>query len=377
MAGITPLSILILFGAIQGLILAVAINRIRDRNRPANRILAVFILLISLVLFSRLVYAESISIWRTYPHLFLLPDIPLLLYGPIFYFYIRTLLSRPVEGFSRWWLHFLPAAGHFLLMALYLLESREVYFRRLMTLDLWEVPYISFIALLQMAIYLWISYRLLAEHRRALPNHASFQENFRYLQTFFALAALSWFSWLYVTMYPYLPFLPNLSFLNYNFSWVCLSFTTFILAYFAMTRQEIFKLPPEEQRRKYENSSLSEEMLINLQQRLEKLMAAEKPYLDSKLTLSHLAELMAIHPRDLSRLINEKFAMNFFDFINSYRVAEFKMLAVEDRNENITLLAIAFEAGFNSKTAFNTAFKKLTHQTPMAYMKSREKRMSG
>ena len=160
MEGFSLLSVLILFGAAQGLILVIAINRIKNRNRDANRILSAFILLISLVLLSRLVYVEGVSIWTAYPHLFLIPDIPLLLYGPIFYFYIRSLLMEPQAPAVKWWVHFIPAALHILLMSFYLLESRAAYFQRLVEGDLWEVPYVGFIALGQMAIYLWMSYRI-------------------------------------------------------------------------------------------------------------------------------------------------------------------------------------------------------------------------
>lgn len=69
----------------------------------------------------------------------------------------------------------------------------------------------------------------------------------------------------------------------------------------------------------------------------------------------------------LSRVINDGFEHNFFDFINYYRVAEFKQRMADPRHRNATLLSIAFEVGFNSKTAFNRAFKKITDQTPRTY----------
>jgi len=69
----------------------------------------------------------------------------------------------------------------------------------------------------------------------------------------------------------------------------------------------------------------------------------------------------------LSKVINEVYEKNFFDFINEYRIDEFKQRFEDPRNRHYTMLAIAFEVGFNSKTAFNRSFKKMTHQTPREY----------
>ncbi|MEJ7667038.1 MAG: helix-turn-helix domain-containing protein [Hymenobacter sp.] len=69
----------------------------------------------------------------------------------------------------------------------------------------------------------------------------------------------------------------------------------------------------------------------------------------------------------LSKVINEGFGQNFFDFINSYRIAEFKQVMAAPQARQYTLLALALEVGFNSKTAFNRAFKKQTDQAPREY----------
>jgi AraC-like DNA-binding protein len=69
-------------------------------------------------------------------------------------------------------------------------------------------------------------------------------------------------------------------------------------------------------------------------------------------------------PHVLSRVINDGFGKNFFDFINTYRIEEFKRRADDPHYKNFTLLGIAYEVGFNSKSAFNRSFKKITGQTP-------------
>ncbi|MEL6538364.1 MAG: helix-turn-helix domain-containing protein [Bacteroidota bacterium] len=96
----------------------------------------------------------------------------------------------------------------------------------------------------------------------------------------------------------------------------------------------------------------------------------EKPYLDPTLSLRSLAHQVEIHPNQLSWLLNEHLKQNFNEFINRHRIEYFKQLVVDPTNGHISLVGLAFESGFNSKTVFNTAFKKQEGMTPKAYQKS-------
>jgi AraC-like DNA-binding protein len=108
---------------------------------------------------------------------------------------------------------------------------------------------------------------------------------------------------------------------------------------------------------------------LNMQkERLTNLMSFQMYYLDSNLNLDKLANLLALTPHQLSHVINTGFNVNFFQFVNQYRIDKAKELLMNNSN-NSTILAIAYESGFNSKTAFNTTFKKLTGQTPSGFMK--------
>ena len=119
---------------------------------------------------------------------------------------------------------------------------------------------------------------------------------------------------------------------------------------------------------RYQKSGLKPEQADKLQSRLDTLMHEEKPHLDDDLTLKSLAERLDIHPNYLSQVINERFERNFYDFINTARIEEFKSLILEPRSKNLTLLALAFECGFSSKSSFNKFFKKSTGLTPSAFM---------
>jgi AraC-like DNA-binding protein len=98
----------------------------------------------------------------------------------------------------------------------------------------------------------------------------------------------------------------------------------------------------------------------------------KKPYLDPNLSLRTLAEQIGIHPNQLSWLLNESIGKSFNEFVNHYRVDAFKKYVKDQRNAHLTLSGLAFESGFNSKTVFNTYFKKETGLTPKQYLKEQQ-----
>ena len=115
---------------------------------------------------------------------------------------------------------------------------------------------------------------------------------------------------------------------------------------------------------------IEEETANNYTDKLLKFMNDEQPYLNPSITLRLLAEQVEIHPNQVSWLLNEKMGKNFNEFINHYRVEHFKELAVDSSNSNFSLIGLAYESGFNSKTVFNTFFKKETGMTPGEYLKN-------
>jgi TolB-like protein/AraC-like DNA-binding protein len=102
---------------------------------------------------------------------------------------------------------------------------------------------------------------------------------------------------------------------------------------------------------------------------LESAMMEDKRFVNPELSLKQLAADIDLHPNKLSWLLNNHFGKNFNDFINQYRIKEFQQLAVAPKNKNITLLGLAYDSGFNSKTVFNTFFKKETGMTPKQWVK--------
>ena len=134
--------------------------------------------------------------------------------------------------------------------------------------------------------------------------------------------------------------------------------------------EEIMSLSDETEISEAKKKIVSDEELVNLKAQLTQFMVSQKPYLDTELTLVKLSELFGTTTHKLSYIINAGFNLNFFNFINKYRVEEAKVLLLSSKMDQYSILGIAFEVGFNSKTSFNTTFKKLTNQTPSDFKKS-------
>ena len=155
----------------------------------------------------------------------------------------------------------------------------------------------------------------------------------------------------------------------------------YLISYFSLRQKEIFPVKEGREKEleylnKEENDAeptkrklISDEELISVKDQLEVIMQKNKPHLDSDLNLVKLADLLEITPHQLSYTINNGFQQNFFQYVNQHRVENAKQLLL-DQSHDYTILAIAFESGFNSKTSFNTTFKKLTGQTPTEFKKT-------
>jgi len=120
---------------------------------------------------------------------------------------------------------------------------------------------------------------------------------------------------------------------------------------------------------KYKGSTLTEVDALKIQEQLNVLMEQEQLYTNPELTLGEVARILQIHDAILSQVVNSKFDQNFYDYINSLRVEAFKKIVATPGSKSYTLLSIAFECGFNSKSSFNRNFRKFTGQQPSAYLK--------
>ena len=154
----------------------------------------------------------------------------------------------------------------------------------------------------------------------------------------------------------------------YNILFVILTIIIFLFAFFGFRQSTVFfeKNQQLTLNKKYVNpitGKFSKDVAT-----LKDFMRREKAYLNPNLTIKELASMLNWQPQHLSRVINEELDKNFYEFINYYRVEEFKLRILN--NKKYTILAVAFESGFNSKSSFNRIFKQFTGLTPSQYIKS-------
>jgi AraC-like DNA-binding protein len=183
------------------------------------------------------------------------------------------------------------------------------------------------------------------------------------------LIILSGFSVVFIfegTNYVYFYFINKLHFLVL---WDAVPFVKFVifntLIFTGLKNSSIFEA--NEIRMKYGKSQLVNDEKEILLEKLKEFMLKEKYFLTPSITLQDVAEKMNEQPRYISQVINELLGQNFIDFVNSYRIEEAKKLLIDSKFQHYSIHGIMLEVGFNSKSAFNNAFKKQTGFTPSEY----------
>ncbi len=148
---------------------------------------------------------------------------------------------------------------------------------------------------------------------------------------------------------------------------ILLSITLFYI-FIKIKRKKTKNIINKDKHKKYQTSGLNDEFANTILKKLLSFMENGTPYLEPSLNLKKLSEILQIQYNHLSQIINEKLNQNSNDFINKYRVEEAKKMLIKDKD--ISVLDIAYECGFYSKSVFNTAFKKFTGLTPSQFRKN-------
>jgi len=381
------IDIVIFLAAGQALLLSFLIFH-KHHQLYANRFLALMLLAYSLILVHLILW--EIGIYDRYPHLY--PQIMGLafLIGPLHYLYARFLITYQQHLKKTDWLHFLPFLFYQIYLGRYLFKSSDeimVIIRSMETKTV-EVEFILYdwFIIVQGSLYLILTLIILYRYRRKIKNAFSSLDKVRlnWLRNITYLAACGMLVYLLENTL----WLAGINLTNYNLSSVIIAGYVYSMGYLGLTKVEVFTRPEisanilqvmqfqnlkladgqsSVEEKKYSKSGLSEINAKIYRQKLIEVMENEKLYRDSNLTLSQLAEFVGISPHNLSEVLNTQLGENFFDFINKYRVDEAKKNLTDPQKQNLKILTIALEAGFNSKTAFNTIFKKVTGLTPSSY----------
>lgn len=365
-------SIIIFLGIIQSLFLAVIILRIKKGNRKANQMLALFLICLSINLANIFLFRTNFYLY--FAHLVKLAVHIQLLIGPLVFFYVKILTSVDFHFKKQDLLHLLPFGIGFLFVFSFYIKGnlyKSFYIIRLLSNDLYITERLEQLFLLGFAfIHVWtylfmVRYMIYRHENRIKEYFSSINE-----------VNLSWMKYLtnvflfiysiYVVVYLLL-----LDSLNIN-TFYCIigvlgSIGIFSLGYRGMLHPEIFYATEKLELIKPEKPLISREDAQKYLARLSEIMEEGKLFKDPNLNLSDLAKKLAIPRTYLSQIINEHTGMNFFDFINGYRVEAVKLYLIDPEKDHLTLAALANEAGFQSRASFNRIFKKAVQMTPSEY----------
>ena len=301
-------------------------------------------------------------------------DPTFLLIAPLSWFYAVELTGQRVQFNGRLLLHFIP----FLLIVFFSLSVGPGLPQPLSILirnHTWFL-YIFFwvMVVVQFSCYQYLLHKKWLAHQQRLQQEVSNTENvniswlkfylivFLIINIFFLLSLFTAIHW---ESRQWLP----------QATGVVFSFSVFALGFRGILQRDVFNTIIEEKPPGPATPVLPETTAVPkpdqaLIDKLVSYMAEKKPYLDPDLQLSSLAKEMKMTRGQLSQLINNGLGENFYDFINRHRVEEVKKLMADPDKENFSLLGIAFEAGFKSKSSFNLIFKRFTGLTPTGYRKN-------
>ncbi|MGB0525551.1 MAG: hypothetical protein ACPGJS_21420, partial [Flammeovirgaceae bacterium] len=321
--GFTFYTYILMFSALQGFLLIIAVNRLQNNNREANYLLSIIILLISLALFGR-VSTYPREVFQAFPKLILVPDLAVyFVYGPLFLFYIQKLLTIQPKSAKTRWAHFIMAGIHVLAYLPLIIMPKDTFISQVNDLqphlvlsfsEGWSVlkeqilaqqlrltfTISAGIALLFNIYYLFRCVFLLRAYRKSANANNSFEENVQYLNTVLSIKGLVLVVWAFTFLASFAGRMTNWNTTEIvetstDVIWLVFSSVTYCLGYFAMNQPEIFKLHEEgleEEPVEEVDTNASKENILPQKNKLSEMMIKHKPFLNPKLTLAELAEMM-------------------------------------------------------------------------------------
>lgn len=308
-----------------------------------------------------------------------------LAHGPFLYLYVKQQTSQS-SFLLRDYLHFLPLVlGNLLFASFYMAPFSErlgvvIHEGEGYGVEMLIRAYGVYLSgIIYVSVSLWTLYR----YRKNMVQQFSNTEKIN-------------FNWLlYLIIWIFIIWIFVLFIQEDSFIYAATAFFILWLGYFGIKQVQVFHQPhlsgsdylvyenidedyfqeevnSEETEKKYKNSGLTDSDIDAIHSRLIALLDEEKLFVNPNLTLNELAKMLHVHPNYLSQVINSKEEKNFYELINKKRIDEFVKKLEDPENKQYTLIAIAYECGFNSKASFNRNFKKYFDLTPSEYQKKLE-----
>jgi len=355
--------ILSIVTAFQLLLLGAVILTSRRPGKLNQRLLAAFLLanVLLLVQFELFNQIKSIRVGVT-PFYFLL--------APLLYLYVKSLLFQSFKFKRVHLIHVVPFLIVFAYFILFLVSRLSLsdgppeYARQLRM----ESKISSIFLNLQIVCYMTNIFLVFYQYRKEIRNHFAEVRHVILNWLLFILVAftLMWLTDFTSTVAGWLKiddpgFFRTLTLVSIAINFI---FAT-ILVYRSM--EQSWEQTGIIESTRYSGSGLTDKESEEYAQKIRMIMEKEKLYLDPEISLKELSDKTGISPRYLSQVINSKFNQNFFDYINHYRIEEAKRLMAGTVRKELTILEVMYNVGFNSKSSFQTAFRKYTGTTPTEF----------
>jgi len=352
------------------------------KGRPlSNKILAIvfFMICTAVVNLYLLIFSVEISI----PQLLFIDDTFMFAYGPLLFLFTQSVLFKDYKLNKKHILHFIPFIASFcFVIAIVIFVDTESISYTTNQLNNQQIPIYyhigGFLMLAHIFYYLFKSKREINKFLgKVMDIYSTFnQDNFKLLKfmlnSFFILFSIS-------LLHSILPFIGIKSGLLVTLLLMIL----FMFYFINSILLKILNQPSNEggaitqanfnKKEKYAGSNLSQTDLKAFMNTLNNYMIEHERFLDSELTINDLSNELNIPLKTLSQVINEGYGCNFFDFINKFRVESAKSMFKNLPDKKMTVQEIMYATGFNSKSSFNTAFKKFTDLTPTQFKDSWQK----
>ena len=357
------------FGGLMGIILSMVSLFASKNNKSIKFSLSALLLVTSLIIVLGTMHFSGKTIH--FIHLFRIDSPFHYLLGPVMYFYTLSIVNPNFK--YRWihWLHILPFVANYIEFIPFYTSSEAVkleYYENFRNKGSVIMPIHYLLKTILFTIYFIAQFYILKKFR--LLQMRKNQSN-SYLVSWFLIYMSSQFILITGVLIDLITGL-ELFVDPYRFAMNMIAFFHFSVMIGLLFIPNLFygiDATEKGTKEKYSTSKLSETDKIKIVSQLNDFIKrADKPYLNEKISLTEVSKLLKVSSQQLSQVINEKTNYNFNDFRNYYRIEEAKSLLISDSYANLTIDAIAQKAGFNSKSAFYTAFKKQTKMTPKEFI---------